>query len=76
MLPMNQWIYSIKNYFWHNPGAPFIIGFQISLVVCAGLLTSGGSVLADGVATVAYFFLVFGVLLQLISYLVQKKENS
>ena len=75
MLHINQWSSRIKNYFWRNPGASFIIGFQVSLVVYAGLLISGGSVLADGAATVAYFFLVFGVLLQLISYLAQKKEN-
>jgi hypothetical protein len=75
MVHMRQWVSMLRSYFWRNPGAPFIIGFQVSLLVCAGLLISGGSVLVDGVATVAYFFLVFGVVLQLISYLVQKKEN-
>lgn len=74
MLPVNQWIFRIKTYCWRNPGAPFIIGFQVSLVVCAGLLINGSSVLAEGVATVAYFFLVFGVLFQLISYLVQQRK--
>ena len=54
---------------------PFIIGFQLSLVVCAGLLISGGSVLADSVATLAYFFLVFGVVLQLVSYFVEQRKN-
>ena len=76
MLLMNQWISRIKTYFWHNPGSPFIIGFQVSLVVCAGLLISSSSVLADGVATVAYLFLVFGVVLQLVSYIVQERGNS
>lgn len=48
--------HKIKNYFRRNLGAPFIMRFQISLIICAGLLVSGGSVLADGSATVAFSF--------------------
>jgi len=68
--------YKIKSYFRRNPGAPFIIGFQISLIVCAGLLISGGSVLVDAVANAAYFLLVFGVILQSVSYIVQQKRTK
>lgn len=59
----------IKEYFRENLGAPFIIGFQIFLLVCAGLLIGGASVWADGLAVLAYFSLVIGVVLQLISFL-------
>lgn len=69
-------LYKIKNYFRRNLGAPFIIGFQISLIVCAGLLISGGSVLANAVANAAYFLLVIGVILQSISYIVQQKRTK
>jgi tellurite resistance protein TehA-like permease len=58
-----------------NPGAPFIMGFQFSLIVCAGLLISDNSILADSVATVAYFLLVIGVVVQLVFYVLKKKEN-
>ena len=58
----------IKRYFKDNPGAPFIIGFQLLLLVCAGLLIQGNSVMANEVAVYAYFLLVIGVVLQLIAY--------
>jgi len=57
----------IKRYFRDNPGASFVIGFQILLLVCAGLLILGNSVWAEGVAVAAYFSLVIGVGLQLFS---------
>lgn len=59
----------IKKYLKDNPGAPFVIGFQLLLVVCAGLLIQGNSVMANEVAVYAYFSLVIGVVLQLIAYL-------
>jgi hypothetical protein len=65
----------IKEYFKDNPGAPFVIGFQLLLVVCAGLLIQGSSVIANEVATYAYFLLVVGVVLQLIAY-VRHRNNA
>jgi len=59
-----------------NPGASFIIGFQILLLVCAGLLIVGNSVWADELAVVAYFSLVIGVVLQLISFLKHGKQEE
>lgn len=56
-------------YFKENWGAPFIIVFMVLLLFCAGLLASGFSSLANSVAVYAYYFLVTGVVLQLISYL-------
>jgi len=71
----------IKEYLKDNPGAPFVIGFQLLLVVCAGLLIQGNSVMANEVAVYAYFSLVIGVVLQLIAYLrhgnmVEKKSDD
>ena len=59
----------IKRYLKDNLGASFVIGFQVLLLVCAGLLILGNSVWAEGVAVVAYFSLVIGVVLQLVSFL-------
>jgi len=66
----------IKTYFKENPGATFIIGFQALLLVCAGLLISGNSLLADGVAVVAYLSLVIGVVRQLIFFVRHAKEEE
>lgn len=67
MFSMKQYMPRIKRYLRHNPGASFVIGFQLLLLVCAGLLILGNSVWADGVAVAAYFSLVIGVVLQLFS---------
>ena len=66
---INVWAPRIKRYFKDNPGAPFIIGFQLLLLVCAGLLFQENSVMANEVALSAYFLLVIGVILQLVAYL-------
>jgi heme/copper-type cytochrome/quinol oxidase subunit 4 len=58
-----------KRFFRENPGAVFVLGFQILLATCAVLLVSGLSFLAEGVAVVAYFLLVVGVVLQLVCFL-------
>lgn len=71
----------IKRYFKDNLGAPFIIGFQLLLLVCAGLLIQGNSVMANEVGVYAYFLLVIGVVLQLIVYvrhgnMMEKKRDD
>ena len=58
----------IKNYFRFNWGAPFIIVFMALLVAAAGFLSLGFEVLANDVAVYAYYFLVLGVILQLVCY--------
>lgn len=58
----------IKRYLRENLGTPFIIGFQVLLLVCAFLLVKGNSVMADEVVVYAYYLLVAGVLLQLICF--------
>jgi len=66
----------IKRYFRENPGASFIVGFQILLLVYAGLLILGNSLRAEGIAVVAYFLLVIGVALQLISFIRHGREEK
>ena len=67
MFSMKQYVPRIRRYFRGNPGASFVIGFQILLLVCAGLLILGNSIWAEGVAIAAYFSLVIGVVVQLFS---------
>lgn len=76
MFSMKQFLPRVKRYFRENLGAPFIIVFQGLLLVCAGLLIVGNAELANGVATGAYFSLVIGVVLQLISFLRHGKEGE
>jgi len=74
MFSIKQFLPRVKRYFRENLGAPFIIMFQVLLLVCAGLLVVGNAELANGVATGAYFSLVIGVVLQLISFLRHGEE--
>lgn len=67
MFSMKQYVPRIRRYLRDNPGASFVIGFQLLLLVCAGLLILGNSVWAEGVAVAAYFSLVIGVVVQLFS---------
>lgn len=71
MLRVNR----LKGYLRENWGAPFVVGFMLLLLVCAGLLTGGNSGLADEVAVYAYYLLVIGVVLQLVSFLRQGKRS-
>lgn len=67
MFSMKRFLLRAKKYFKENLGAPFIVAFQALLLVCAGLLIGDSSVWADGLTVVAYYSLVIGVILQLIS---------
>ncbi len=66
----------IRRYFKENLGAPFILGFQVLLLVCGGLLIQGNPALANRVAVYAYYLLVAGVVLQLVSFLRQEKKSE
>jgi len=67
---------ALKKYLRENLGAPFIIVFQVLLLVCAGLLVLGNSMWAEEVAVGAYFSLVVGVVLQSISFLRHGKRRE
>ena len=66
-IPIN--ISRIVRYFRQNFGAPFVIFFQLLLLVCVVLLIRGFPNLANEVAIYAYYSLVIGVVLQLVSFL-------
>ncbi len=71
----------IKEYLKDNLGAPFVIGFQLFLILSAGLLIQRNLVMANEVAVYAYFLLVIGVVLQLIAYvrhgnMMEKKSDD
>jgi len=63
-----------KEYFRENWGAPFIIVFMVLLVVAAVFLGLGLEFLAERLAEFAYYFLVVGVVLQLVVAI--KEERS
>ncbi len=48
---------------------------MLLLLTCAGLLVGGRSTLADMVAVYAYYLLVVGVVLQLVSFLRHNKRS-
>ena len=81
MFSIRQFLPRVKRYFLENLGSPFIIGFQLLLLACAGLLIQGSSVMANEVAVYAYFLLVIGVVLQLIAFvrhgnIMEKKSDD
>ena len=56
----------MKRFFRENPGAVFVLGFEVVLVACAVLLVAGLASLAESLAVVGYFLLVAGVVVQLV----------
>ena len=65
-----------KRFLKENPGAGFVVGFQVLLVSCAVLLAMGWGFVAEGVAVVAYFMLATGVLVQLIWFVRHRNKNG
>jgi len=55
----------MKRFFRENPGAVFVLGFEVVLVACAVLLVAGLASLAESLAVVGYLLLVAGVVVQL-----------
>jgi len=65
---VDSFLVRVKRFFRENPGALFIVGFQVLLAACAVLLAVGSAGLAEGLAVVAYFMLVAGVVTQLVCF--------
>lgn len=76
MFSVRKFLPKVKRYFRENFGATFVIGFQVLLLVAAGLLAMGDSVLANDVAVYAYYLLVVGVVLQLFSFLKHGRQEQ
>lgn len=66
----------VKGYVRENWGAPYIVGFMVLLVGASTSLFMGSESLADLLAVYAYYFLVAGVVLQLVCFLKYNKSNS
>lgn len=56
-------LFKAKSYFLRNPGAVFVVFFQVLLLAVAFLLIAGNPAV-DGVAVIAYCSLIVGVVLQ------------
>lgn len=76
MFSLKQLRQRIKRYLRENFGVPFVAGFQVLLLVCAGLLVYGNSGLANEVAVCAYYSLVAGIVLQLICFVRYGKKQK
>ena len=61
-------VQKLLEYLKTNLGAPFIVAFMILLTTAAAYLAVGMESPANDVAIYAYYCLVIGVILQLISY--------
>ena len=66
----------IKGYVRENWGAPFVLGFMLLLIVAAVSLSIGLADVANEVAVYAYYALVVGVILQLVSFLKYRKKDG
>jgi len=76
LLESNSRLPRINRYLKDSPGVPFIVGFQLLLLICVGLLIQGYSVMASEVAVYAYYMLLAGVVLQLTSSMRSRKEEA
>ncbi len=65
----HQIIFRVKKYVKENWGSPFIMGFMLLLVGSAVSLSFGLSSLADNIAVSAFYALIVGLILQVVSLL-------
>ena len=65
-----------RAYFRENWGAPFVLGFMVILMVAAGCLAIGLGWWAEQLGVVAYFYLVAGVVLQLVCFWKSGRKGS
>ena len=67
-------VQKLLDYMKANWGAPFIIAFMILLSTAAAYLAMGMESSANDIAVYAYYCLVIGVILQLVSYVREGKD--
>jgi len=65
----------LPKYLRENPGAPFIIAFQVMLIVCAVLLAVGNETVANELTIYAFYCLVAGIIIQFIVFLKHGDEG-
>jgi hypothetical protein len=66
----------LKRHFWPNLGVPFIVAFQVMLLVCAHLLVQENVALANDVAVYAFYSLAAGVGLQVVCFIRDRGKTS
>ena len=64
----------VVRYFKGRWGVPFIVVFQGLLLCCAFLLAVENAMLANDVAVYAYYFLVVGVVLEVICFFRNRRK--
>jgi len=62
------------NYFAEKLSAPYVIGFMVLLMSCPFLMIVNLEPVAEQVANVAYFMLVFAVIIELKQYIRERKN--
>jgi hypothetical protein len=72
----DKFLFRLKGYVKENWGSPFIVAFMVLLMGSAVFLSAGLSYQADTIAVYAFYALVAGVILQLISFLKYKKASA
>ena len=73
---MNTHITPVRKYVRENPGGPLIILFMLFLVTAAMELAKGSENIANRCAEVAYYYLVAGVILQLLSAIKEERKSK
>jgi len=66
----------IASFMKKNPGEPFILAFIVLLIIASLLLALGRSNEASSVAEVSYYYLIIGVILQLLSLIIHGGRKS
>jgi hypothetical protein len=69
-------VVKIKDSIRGNLGSPFIVVFILLLISTAVFLSAGLSYLADSTVSFAFYALVVGVILQLVSFFKFRKKVS
>jgi len=70
------WLLRFLNYLRKNPGAGFIIAFQVLLIYTAVLVSLGDLAQANVMAIRAYYALVIGVLWMLVDYIREEGKGA
>jgi len=68
-------LFKAKSHFLRNPGAVFVVFFQVLLLAVAFLLIEGNPAV-DGVAVTAYCSLIVGVVLQAARSIMDKTSGE
>ena len=63
-------------YFQNKPSAPYILGFMTLLLLCPFFIILNYEQIAEQIANIAYFLLVFSVIIELINELKKSKLSK